>query len=72
MSERRITYHKEFDDSSAKYDEYWTMQYKVKFLWHTYWKNLCHYTESGPILMKWWDKEKVQRVAKHYGIEMPL
>jgi len=71
-SERRIIHHRVFNDSRAEYDEWWTMQYKTKFLWKTVWRDVCYYTEAGPIQERWFDEKKVKKLAKHYGIEMPL
>jgi hypothetical protein len=59
-SERRIIHHRVFNDSRAEYDEWWTMQYKTKFLWKTVWRDVCYYTgDTIPTDMKALRKDKV-------------
>lgn len=67
----RLRHHKRFNNSQAKYDEWWTLQKRRRFLWHWYWKTECYYTEAGPIEERFYDRKKVVKLAEHYGIEMP-
>ena len=74
MSERRLILHSNFNDNNGEMEYYWTMAVATPRLLRrgVKWKTQNFYTPAGPIPQRWWDKNTVKKVAKHYGIDAPM